>query len=80
MQIKVYDPAILIKPEPVRLRLVDSDDYIRLAVVDAAGNLDRYGYILGINKDTGQIRRYRSIGHNFGFPLDDRGRIIMENE
>ena len=66
------------EPEKVvRLALVDGEDYIRLVTKETDGTL---GYtLLDLNKATGTFCLIGRIGIDAGLPLDEKGRVIVED-
>lgn len=65
------------KNNPVRLRLIDSEDgsgEIVLKAVDSEGDTIISGNILGILKD-GTIKRKIKVNRSLGFKLDSEGRV-----
>ena len=80
MKIEIYKESAPAERSPIRLRLIEEDGFIRLAAVDADGDMLAAGRILSIDPDNGRILRNASVNREIGLPRDCRGRVILEDE
>lgn len=61
------------------LKLEKYDNEIRLRVCDSSGGPLPCGVLLTITEDK-TVLRARAVNESFGFNLDDKGRIIIEDD
>ena len=82
MKYEIYSESATKEKPPVRLRLVRDvhfRDEVTIIAVDGDGNRASQGDIITFTPD-GRIQRHARVNPNFGFDLDDRGRIKLEDE
>ena len=64
----------------ILLGLVEENGEIKLVVVDEEGRPIMGGYLLCINKKTKRAYRCDNVSKEFGFTLDRKGHLIIEDE
>ncbi len=74
MKLEIYNDTTTEPEKVVRLKLVDLGHMIAVHVVDMDGETEVAGRILSFQSD-GTIARTASVGSNFGFALDECGRV-----
>lgn len=61
------------------LKLDQSDDRVLLRVVDSRGQVRPQGILLSIEDDL-TVRIHAGVSEVFGFRLDSKGRILMDED
>ncbi len=78
MNFEIYEEN---KPEekgPVRLRLQRRTGGVAVVVVDKKGEVEKNGTLLQLT-DNGKISRITGVDEDYGFQLDEQGRIKLWN-
>ena len=80
MEIRIFEGSGKVKPQPVRLRLVEyGKNSVMLRAVMEDGNSVASGNLLRFHQD-GTTSRCTSVNRKLGFQQDDSGRIVIEGE
>ena len=78
MKYKIWHEEEPVEEKPLMLRLLrEKDGSIKLAVVDSSGDRRRGGYLISFCPD-GSVHRPHSVNTDFGFELDDNGRLKID--
>lgn len=79
MKFEIYRELQDPEEKPVRLRLRKCGSVCRLEVVNEDGDRRSSGTLLTITA-AGWICRHESVNSDFGFDLDDKGCVKVEDE
>ena len=60
------------------IRLNESQNTLHLVCVDEKGRVLAGSYILSIHKTTGEITLLCGVSSEYGFKLDDKGRVALK--
>ena len=74
MKLQIFQESAPGPEKTIILRLVPLSDHVELQVVDKKGSVIPDGHILGIYPHKPCVL-YRAISEDFGFALDEKGRL-----